>query len=73
MPLTLRFIRRAIESGADADMQRLFPEGRFFMNCLYGLASVEAGLREPADSDKRRECLSEARWALRRVASPHSY
>lgn len=65
----LRFIRLAIESGADAEMQRLFPEGRFFMNCLYGLASVEAGLREPADSAKRRELLSDARWALHRVES----
>ena len=65
----LRFIRNAIEHGADADMQRLFPEGRFFMNCLYGLASVEAGLREPPGSEKRRAWLAEARWALRRMDS----
>ena len=65
----LRFIRDAIERGADADMQRLFPEGRFFMNCLFGLASVEAGLREPVDSERRRAWLAEARWALRRVDS----
>lgn len=65
----LRFIRAAIEHGADADMQRLFPEGRFFMNCLYGLASVEAGLHEPPGSAKRRAWLVEARWALGRVDS----
>jgi hypothetical protein len=68
----LRFIRTAIEHGADADMQALFPEGRFFMNCLYGLASVEAGLREPLDSNERRARLAAARWALGRVASPES-
>lgn len=68
----LRFIRTAIEEGADADMQKLFPEGRFFMNCLYGLASVEAGLREPVGSEKRRGWIAEARWALRRVESPEN-
>lgn len=41
----LTFLREAIERGADVKMQRLFPEGRLFMNCLYGLANVEAGLR----------------------------
>ena len=66
----LKFLRRAIESGADADMQRLFPEGRFLMNCLYGLANVEAGLREQENSPLRQHFLDEARWAMLRVDSP---
>jgi hypothetical protein len=65
----LRFLRGAIERGADADMQSLFPEGRFFMNCLYGLANVEAGLREAAGSSAREAFYKEARWALARVDS----
>ncbi|MEK0448545.1 MAG: hypothetical protein RL088_813 [Verrucomicrobiota bacterium] len=65
----LRFLRGAIERGADADMQRLFPEGRFFMNCLYGLANVEAGLREAAGSPARKVFQNEARWALERLGS----
>lgn len=65
----LKFLRNAIQNGADADMQRLFPEGRFFMNCLYGLANVEAGLREPEDSPARHHFLDEARWAMERLDS----
>jgi hypothetical protein len=65
----LKFIRRAIEGGADIDMQRLFPEGRLFMNCLHGLANVEAGLREPTGSAARASYLTEATWALERADS----
>lgn len=65
----LKFLRGAIEGGADIDMQRVFPEGRFFMNCLYGLANVEAGLRESAGSVTRDSFLKEAQWAMSRVDS----
>ena len=65
----LQFLREAIEGGADVRMQRLFPEGRLFMNCLYGLANVEAGLREPAGSEVRAYFSNEAQWAMSRVDS----
>ncbi len=68
----LKFLRGAIERGADMDMQRLFPEGRLFMNCLYGLANVEAGLREAVDSVARGSFLKEAQWAMARVDSAES-
>lgn len=35
---SLRFVRTALERGADTDMQRLFPEGYFFSHLLRGLA-----------------------------------
>ncbi|GAA1607008.1 hypothetical protein GCM10009789_71660 [Kribbella sancticallisti] len=63
----LRFLRGAIEGGADHDAQRLFPEGYFFLNVLYGLTWVQVGLAEPARTE---DALREARWSLDRVQSP---
>ena len=62
----LRFLRQAIDGGADHDAQRLFPEGYFFVNALYGLAWVQVGQTEPEHAGK---ALAEARWALARLES----
>lgn len=63
----LRFLKGAIEGGADHDAQGMFPEGYFFLNALYGLAWVQVGQTEP---DRADEALQEARWALTRLESP---
>lgn len=72
----LRYLRGALRAGAGEDMQELFPEGYFFSHVLYGLAWVEvaladgdsdAGSAADTGSDRRREALREARWALRRL------
>jgi len=34
----LRGLQEALKNGADSRMQRLFPEGSLFFNCLYGLS-----------------------------------
>ena len=62
----LRFLRGAIDDGVDHDAQKLFPEGYFFVNALYGLAWVQVGQTEPEHADK---ALAEARWALARLES----
>ena len=62
----LAFLRGAIDDGADIDAQRLFPEGYFFVNTLYGLAWVQVGLAAP---DRTETALREARRALARAES----
>src|SRR4051812_5386030 len=42
----LRFLRTALDNGAGEEMQRLFPEGYFFTNMLYGLTWAEVGMRQ---------------------------
>ncbi len=37
-----RFLREAVNSGADREMQRLFPEGKLFMQTLAGLVNRSA-------------------------------
>jgi hypothetical protein len=60
----LRFLRGAIEGGADQDAQGLKPEGYFFLNVLYGLSWVQVGLSSP---DRTADAQREARWALDRL------
>ena len=62
----LAFVRSAILDGADAEAQRMFPEGYFFTNALYGLAWVQVGRADPS---RRVPALQEARWALARIES----
>ena len=57
----LRSNRKAIDRGAPARMQQLFPEGAYFCYALHGLAWVEAGLREP---ELVPQALLEAKHAL---------
>lgn len=49
--LELRSLRTSMESGAAADMQKLFPEGYLFMNALYGLSWCEVASTAPLSSD----------------------
>lgn len=44
----LRSNRKAIDRGAPARMQVLFPEGAYFCYVLHGLTWVEVGLRDPS-------------------------
>lgn len=62
----LSFLRSVIEDGADGDAQKLFPEGYYFLNALYGLSWVQVGLSRP---DKTAEAVRESRWALSRLES----
>ncbi|MFP4345572.1 MAG: hypothetical protein ACLFU8_12830 [Anaerolineales bacterium] len=66
----LRYVRAALDGGAGAEMQALFPEGDFFTYVLYGLAWVNAGLQLPVDSPQRAEALEEARRAWRALGEP---
>jgi len=58
-----RYLRHAIGQSAGDDMQRLFPEGDFFIHVLYGLAWVNVGLQTTPSSPERQQALAEARWA----------
>ncbi|MEM7345046.1 MAG: hypothetical protein AAF485_12450 [Chloroflexota bacterium] len=66
----LRYLRHAIDEGAADDMQKLFPEGNFFMQILYGLAWVNVGLQSAPDSPERAQALTEARWVWEALESP---
>ncbi|MEY9214024.1 hypothetical protein NI17_021810 [Thermobifida halotolerans] len=63
----LAFVRSALDGGAGADMQALFPEGYFFTHALYGLTWLSVAQRAP---ERRDEALAEARWTLERLSSP---
>ncbi|MFI5491410.1 hypothetical protein [Actinoplanes sp. NPDC051859] len=54
----LTFLRSALDDGAAAEAQLLFPEGYFFLYALYGLTQADLGNE------------SEARWALERLETP---
>ncbi|NEA36198.1 hypothetical protein [Streptomyces sp. SID13031] len=60
----LRFLRGAIDGGADQDAQGLKPEGYFFLNVLYGLSWVQVGLESP---ERTADAVREAQWALARL------
>jgi hypothetical protein len=62
----LAFTRAELGAGAGQDAQASFPEGYFFLHCLYGPARVEAG----RDGHDRAQALREARWALARLDGP---
>jgi len=62
----LTFLRSALDGGADQDAQKLFPEGYYFLNALYGIAWVQVGLSRP---DQAADALRESRWALGRLES----
>ncbi len=66
----LHGLRAALEAGAGADMQQLFPEGYFFSYALYGLTWVEVGRRAAPETALHAEALREARWAWSRVDAP---
>ena len=57
----LRSNRRAIDNGAPARMQQLFPEGAYFCHVLHGLTWVEAALR---DTSLTQQAIDEAQLAL---------
>src|SRR5690348_16412397 len=60
----LRFVRRALDRGEAARMQKLFPEGFLFSHVLYGLAWVEQGMGVAVGDPLRSRALTEASWAL---------
>jgi hypothetical protein len=66
----LRFLRAALDAGAGAQMQGLFPEGYFFSHALYGLAWADVGLRQPDGAPLRVQALNEARRALAALDTP---
>lgn len=66
----LHFLRGELDSGAAEEMQRLFPEGYFFMYVLYGLTWVDVGLRAEPQTPVQQEAIAEAKWAFQRIDSP---
>jgi len=62
----LKANRKAIDNGAPAAMQRLFPEGAYFCYVLHGLTWVEAALRQP---DLTEQAIDEAKHALLKLDS----
>ena len=62
----LKANRSAIDNGAPATMQQLFPEGAYFCYVLHGLTWVEAALRQP---DLTEQAIDEARHALVQLES----
>ena len=62
----LKANRKAIDNGAPATMQQLFPEGAYFCYVLHGLTWVEAALREP---DLAEPAIDEAKHALVKLDS----
>ncbi|HZX02189.1 hypothetical protein [Kribbella sp.] len=67
VPKQLAFLRAEIEHGADRNAQKLFPEGYFFLNVLYGLSWVQVGVSDPKQAA---DATLQVRWALDRLDSP---
>ncbi|MEN9353201.1 MAG: hypothetical protein RL318_526 [Fibrobacterota bacterium] len=64
----LRFVRAAIDRGAAYDMQRLYPEGYFFLHVLHGLAWSELALGS-TDTALWREATEQSSHALAAIES----
>jgi len=64
----LRFVRAAIDRGAPYEMQKLYPEGFYFMHVLHGLAWSELALGS-TDTALRREAVEQSNHALAAVES----
>ncbi|WBQ06308.1 hypothetical protein [Kribbella sp. CA-293567] len=62
----LRFLKSALDGGADQNAQELKPEGFFFLNVLYGLSWIQVGMASPELAE---EAVREAKWSLDRLNS----
>ncbi len=65
----LRYLRAALDGGAGAEMQALFPEGDFFTHALYGLSWVQVGRHPTTPAVLQATAQAEARWAATYLAS----
>lgn len=65
----LNYLKTRIDEGAADRMQRLFPEGAFFLHALYGLSWCEIGLRVSTSSPIYGDALLNAEWALQNFES----
>lgn len=59
--------RAALDAGAPAEMQKLFPEGYYFSYLFHGLTWVELAMRDSAYAD---QASAEAAWCLQQIESP---
>lgn len=66
----LQFLKSKLHQGAGKDMQRLFPEGFIFINCLYGLSWVNLIEKLDHSSIIYQEGIQEINWTLDEVNSP---
>ncbi|MBI5515129.1 MAG: hypothetical protein HY909_15235 [Deltaproteobacteria bacterium] len=66
----LAFVGRALNEGAGPEMQRLFPEGDFFLHALHGLAWAGYGMRHPPGSPARRRAVVALEGALEHLRGP---
>jgi hypothetical protein len=66
----LQFLDDEVGSGAENDMQAIYPEGFFFLHVLHGLSWAEVAQSQPNPSELRDSALQRARHALQQLESP---
>lgn len=65
----LRYLKDEVHGSAGDEMQKLYPEGYFFMHVLYGLSWCELARSLKPGSPLLAEARKEAGWALKQVES----
>ena len=65
----LRGLKSALDSNADLEMQKIYPEGYLFINALYGLAWCNF-IREHPDSEFLNEGLAEIQKTWNKINAP---
>ncbi|MBT1689986.1 hypothetical protein [Dawidia soli] len=65
----LRGLKQAMDNGAAADMQQLYPEGYIFMHALYGLAWADVAARADVGGSLRHEAFLEIETSVARLGS----
>ena len=65
----LRGLKSALDSNADLEMQKIYPEGYLFINALYGLAWCNY-IREHPESEFLNEGLAEIQKTWNKINAP---
>lgn len=63
----LHFLKKALNNGADTDMQSIYPEGYIFINALYGLTWFD--LAKNADATTKKIAIAEIAYTLLKMQS----
>ena len=66
----LQFLKSELHNGAGHKMQKIFPEGFIFINCLYGLSWVNLIEDLNHSSEIYEEGIQEISWTINEVHSP---
>lgn len=67
----LRYLERRIHEGEDEQMQQLFPEGKMFMDALYGLSWSEMAAHLDRSSALYKEAYRESYWCFTQMNTDH--